>query len=81
MLHEFEFKFHPEFFDDLDKLGKHELEAANKQIEKITQNPLRYKRLRGRENCFSVRSVNEIRFCRKLHKPKSLAIENPIYNR
>lgn len=56
MLHEFEFKFHPEFFDDLDKLTKNELEAVNKQIEKIKQNPLRYKRLHGRENCFSVRS-------------------------
>ena len=56
MLDEFEFKFHQEFFDDLDKLNKQELEAANKQIDKIKQNPLRYKRLRGRENCFSIRS-------------------------
>ncbi len=56
MLGEFEFKFHPEFFEDLDKLDKHELEAVNKQIKKIKQNPLRYKRLHGRENCFSVRS-------------------------
>lgn len=56
MLDEFEFKFHPEFFDDLDKLDKRDLEAVNKQIEKIKQNPLRFKRLKGRENCFSVRS-------------------------
>ena len=56
MLDEFEFKFHPEFFDDLDNLNKQELEAANKQIDKIKQNPLRYKRLHGGENCFSIRS-------------------------
>ena len=56
MLDEFEFRFHPEFFDDLEKLNKRELESVNKQIEKIKQNPLRFKRLHGRENCFSVRS-------------------------
>ena len=56
MSSEFEFRFHPEFFDDLDIPTKQELEAVNKLIEKIKQNPLRFKRLHGRENCFSVRA-------------------------
>lgn len=56
MSDEFEFKFHPEFFDDLDKLNKIDLEAVNKQIEKIKQNPLRFKRSHGKKNYFSVRS-------------------------
>lgn len=49
-------KYHPEFFDDLDKLDKRDLEAVNKQIEKIKKNPFRFKRLKGRENCYSVRT-------------------------
>jgi len=56
MPNDFIVKYHPEFFDDLDKLDKRDLEAVHKQIEKIKKNPLRFKRLRGRENCYSVRT-------------------------
>ena len=58
MPNDFILKYHHEFFDDLDKLGKRDLEAIHKQIEKIKKNPLRFKRLKGRENCYSVRTGN-----------------------
>ena len=56
MPNDFIVKYHPEFFDDLDKLDKRDLEAVHKQIKKIKKNPLRFKRLKGRENCYSVRT-------------------------
>ena len=56
MQNDFIVKYHPEFFDDLDKLDKRDLKAVHKQIEKIKKNPLRFKRLKGRENCYSVRT-------------------------
>jgi len=55
-LNKFKFKFHPCFFDDLDQLSKRDLQAVNKKIRNIKENPLRFKRLRGKENCFSVRT-------------------------
>jgi mRNA-degrading endonuclease RelE of RelBE toxin-antitoxin system len=54
MSHDYTIKFHDEFFDDLEKLNKKELETVRKQIKKIKKNPLRFKRLRGRENCYSM---------------------------
>jgi len=50
MPNDFIVKYHPEFFDDLDKLDKRDLEAVHKQIGKIKKNPLRFKGLKGREN-------------------------------
>lgn len=58
MPNDFIVKYHTEFFDDLNKLDKRDLEAVHKQIGKIKKNPLRFKRLRGRENCYSVRTGN-----------------------
>lgn len=51
-----EIKFHPDFFKDLEKLDKKELEIVSKQVKKIKANPTRFKHLRGRENCYSVRA-------------------------
>lgn len=48
-------KFHPDFFNDLRKLDKRDLESIDKQIEKIKANPLRFKHLRGGENCYTAR--------------------------
>lgn len=45
-------KEHPDFFKDLDKLNKKELEIFYKKKEKIKQNPLRLKHLSGGENCY-----------------------------
>ena len=56
MPNDFTVKYHPEFFDDFNKLNKMDLEAVHKQIEKIKKNPLRFKRLKGKENCYSVRT-------------------------
>ena len=53
-----EVKFHPAFFKDLEKINKRELDSVAKQIEKIKQNPTRFKHLRGHENCYSLRTGN-----------------------
>lgn len=52
---EFEIKFHPDFFKDLDKLDKKDVEIVDKQIKKIKEDPARFKHLRGRQNCYRVR--------------------------
>ncbi len=49
-------KFHPKFFDDLRKLDKRELDAVEKQIQKVKENPARFDRLHGKENCYKVRA-------------------------
>lgn len=43
---------HPDFFKDLDKLNKNELEIFYRKKQKIKQNPLRLKHLSGGENCY-----------------------------
>ena len=43
---------HPDFFKDLDKLDKKELEIFYKKKNKIKENPLRLKHLSGGENCY-----------------------------
>ena len=53
---DFKFKFHPKFFNDLNQLNRRELEIVDKKIREIKGSPLRFKRLRGKDNCFSVRS-------------------------
>lgn len=45
-------KEHPDFFKDLDRLSKRELEIFYKKKGKIKQNPERQKHLRGGENCY-----------------------------
>ena len=51
-------KFHPDFFKDLDKLNKKEVKIVNKQIEKIKENPTRFRRLVGVPNCYRVRTLD-----------------------
>lgn len=49
-------EFHPEFFSDLKKLGSNSgIEAVYKQVEKIKENPSRFKHLEGEGNCYSMR--------------------------
>lgn len=43
---------HPDFFADLERLSKKELEIFAKKKEKIKQNPLRLKHLAGGKNCY-----------------------------
>jgi len=54
-------KEHPDFFKDLDKLSKRELEIFCKKKEKIKQNPKRQKHLRGGENCYREPITENIR--------------------
>lgn len=55
---EYELRFHPDFFDDLRGLNKNDLTAVYKQIQKIKQNPARFKHLTGVKGCYSVRVGN-----------------------
>ena len=54
-------KEHPDFFGDLDKLNKTELEIFYKKKQKIRQNPLRLKHLSGGENCYREPITDNIR--------------------
>lgn len=51
-------KFHPDFLKDLKRLDQKEKEIVNKQVEKVKRNPTRFRRLRGRENCYRIRIGN-----------------------
>ena len=51
-------KFHPNFFKDLDKLDKRDVEIVDKQIQKIKENPTRFRHLHGGSNCYKVRAGN-----------------------
>ncbi len=54
-------KFHPDFFKDLDKLSKNEIEIFEKKKEKILQNPERLKHLSGGSNCYREAITNNMR--------------------
>ncbi|HLC56209.1 MAG TPA: hypothetical protein VJJ23_03160 [Candidatus Nanoarchaeia archaeon] len=54
-------KEHPDFFEDLDKLEKKELEIFYKKKNKIKENPLRLKHLSGGENCYREEITTNIR--------------------
>lgn len=56
-----EIKEHPDFFKDLDKLGRKELEIFYKKKKKIKENPLRQKHLSGGENCYREPITKNIR--------------------
>ena len=60
-MNEWIIKEHPDFFNDLDKLGKKELEIFYKKKDKIKQNPLRLKHLSGGENCYREEITSNIR--------------------
>lgn len=54
-------KEHPDFFKDLNRLSKKELEIFYKKKKKIKQNPERQKHLRGGENCYREPITENIR--------------------
>lgn len=60
-------KEHPHFYKDLDNLSMKNFQIFCKKIEKIKENPLRMKHLRGKGNCYrepitkSVRLIYEIK--------------------
>lgn len=54
-------KEHPDFFKDLDKLDKKDLEIFYSKKEKIKQNPLRLKHLSGGGNCYREEITRNIR--------------------
>ena len=56
-----EIKEHPDFFNDLDKLNKNELEIFCRKKIKIKENPLRQKHLSGGENCYREPITKNIR--------------------
>jgi len=56
-----EIKEHPDFFKDLDKLNKTELEIFYKKKEKIKKNPVRLKHLSGGENYYGEPITENIR--------------------
>ncbi len=49
---EWRIEFHKDFYKDLDKLGKAELEIFQKKRKKIRANPERQKHLAGGEHCY-----------------------------
>ena len=51
-------KAHPLFEKDLKELDKSEREIIHKLLEKIRENPERYKKLKHLTNCYSVRVKN-----------------------
>lgn len=60
-MNDWEIKEHPDFFKDLDKLGKKELEIFYKKKKKIKENPERVKHLSGGENCYREAITDNIR--------------------
>ena len=58
---DWEIKEHPDFFKDLDKLGKKELEIFFRKKNKIKENPIREKHLRGGVNCYREPITRNIR--------------------
>lgn len=64
----YEVKEHPDFFKDLNKLNKTELEIFYKKKKKIKQNPKRLKHLRGGENCYREPITENIRLIYYLKK-------------
>jgi len=60
-LNEWIIKEHSDFFKDLDKLSKGELEIFYKKKKKIKHNPERQKHLRGGENCYREPITENIR--------------------
>jgi len=56
---EYVLEFHPEFFSDLKKLGsKSDIEVVYRQVEKIKEDPSRFKHLKGEGNCYRIRIGN-----------------------
>jgi|SRR3989344_7811420 len=60
-LADWEIKEHPDFFKDLDKIGKKELEIFFKKKNKIKENPIREKHLSGGVNCYREPITKKIR--------------------
>ncbi|MEK6952301.1 MAG: hypothetical protein AABX29_04755 [Nanoarchaeota archaeon] len=58
---DWEVRYHPDFFKDLDKLSTNDLEIFYKKKEKIKKNPLRLKHLSSKENCYREPITKNIR--------------------
>lgn len=54
-------KEHPDFFKDLDKLGRRELQNFSDKKKKIKENPLRHKHLSGGVNCYREPITDNVR--------------------
>ena len=63
-----EIKEHPDFFKDLDKLSKKDLEIYYNKKNKIKENPLRQKHLAGGENCYREPITKNIRLVYSIKK-------------
>lgn len=50
--------FPTEFLSDIEKLDKREQEDVFKQVDKIKENPERFKHLHGKGNCYTLRAGN-----------------------
>lgn len=55
---DFQIRYHPKFFKDLDCLCSHQLEIVHKKIESIKENPDQFKHLKGKNNSYSIRVEN-----------------------
>lgn len=51
----FKIEFHSDFFKDLKKFDKSEIERVYKQVLKIQKHPERYVHLSGGSNCYKIR--------------------------
>lgn len=60
-MEEYNIRFHSEFFKDLDKLSKRDIEIFENKKKKIKQNPLRLKHLSGGGNCYREEITTNIR--------------------
>jgi mRNA-degrading endonuclease RelE of RelBE toxin-antitoxin system len=60
-LADWQIKFHPDFFRDLESLSKNELSVFAKKKDKIKKQPLRLKHLSGGDNCYRERVTKGIR--------------------
>jgi len=67
-LTEWEIKEHPDFFKDLDKLGRKELQNFYDKKKKIKENPLRLKHLHGGPNCYREPITDNIRLIYYIEK-------------
>ena len=58
---EWKIKEHPDFFKDLDRLDKKDLQIFYNKKKKIKENPTRLKHLSGGENCYREPITGNIR--------------------
>jgi len=64
----FDVKFHDNFFKDLDKLSKKDIQIFDKKRKKIIENPQRQKYLQGGVHCYREPITKNIRVVYFFHK-------------